>query len=61
MLQELYFITAGTLQLTLSFNSDGDSRLSLPGQAADAGTVKRVFSYGPGMSACVRNITVVCK
>ncbi len=46
-LQELYFITAGTLQHTLSFNSDGDSRLSLPGQPA-GGTVERVFTYGPG-------------
>lgn len=48
-MQELYFIMSGTLSLTLSFNLDGDTRLSRPEeQQSAANTVERVFSYGPG-------------
>jgi hypothetical protein len=48
-LQELFFIMAGTLNVTLSFNSDGDTRLSRPG---DRQAATKSFSYGPGDLVC---------
>lgn len=44
--QELFFIMAGTLNVALSFNSDGDTRLSRPG---DQQATTKSFSYGPGV------------
>jgi hypothetical protein len=42
---------AGTLNVTLAFNSDGDTRLSRPG---DQQATTKSFSYGPGTCRSLR-------
>lgn len=49
--QELYFIISGTLTLTLSFDPEGNARLPQPGHPRTAGTVDRIFTYGPGTAS----------
>jgi CRP-like cAMP-binding protein len=44
---------AGTLNVTLSFNSNGDTRLSRPG---DQQATTKSFSYGPGDLVCFHQV-----